>query len=82
MLERVAAAGVARDRILLRRHEREGPAGVRTRSLHFPLERQGRFALVAGSVGHGGEVPLRAARADSTARGTTRNLWRLKEAQS
>ena len=44
------AAGVARDRILLRRHEREGPAGVRTRFLHFPLERQGRFALVAGQA--------------------------------
>ena len=72
--------GPARDRILLRRHEHEGPAGVRSR-FHF-LERQGRFALVAGSVGHGGEVPLDAARADLTARGTTRNLWRLKEAQT
>ena len=54
---------------------REGPhhrSGVRTRFLaSAPSKRQGRIALVAGSVGHVGEVPLRAARADSTARGAT-----------
>ena len=56
------AAGVARDRILLRRHEREGPAGVRTRFRHVPSKRQGRFALVAGSVGQWRSAAARGAR--------------------